>query len=67
MKLFDFELHFSFLVIISPPEQWSLQQFFTVQATLKMSMMMTMLLSIDGTDRHTDDGQTDTQPFYDAY
>jgi len=24
-KLFDFELHFFFLVIISPPEQWSLQ------------------------------------------
>jgi len=24
-KLFDFELHFFFLVIISPQEQWSLQ------------------------------------------
>ena len=24
-KLFDFELHSFFLVIISPPEQWSLQ------------------------------------------
>ena len=26
-KLLDFELHFLFLVIISPPEQWSLQYF----------------------------------------
>jgi len=41
-KLFDFEWHLLFLVIISLQNSGPCNSFFTVQATLKMSMMMTI-------------------------
>ena len=48
-KLFDFEWHFLFFYFNFPiplPEQWSLQYFLTVQATLNMSVMTMMMIQL---------------------
>ena len=46
MKLFDFGWHFLFLVIISPPEQWSLQEFLLFRPLQKKSMMVMTIIQV---------------------